>query len=210
MNPNVYKWSNEMSLEIIELPNIPKRKTIWGRLKTYLLVCLAIAFVYATYASMTGDGSFIGNFLLVFITISIFGSFGVSFYSAFKTKSDLDAVHHAKQRELAKLGFNADYSATGVLIDTQQRKVAFTLYGDVPKSFICNFKDVRSWRQESYQQERQYTNANGVYAGRKTFTLAYYIKVTIASPDYPEFGFMPNSQQDSNLWISRLDALINA
>lgn len=197
-----------MALEIIQLENIPKYKTLGQKYKQALIVFCVISFLITIFAR--GEISFIWFFLGLFIIISVWGFVIFGLYQLLRVILQLDTkkLHRQKESALIAYGFNIKFSAIGLLVDITQKKLAFTL---MPNSnvYICDFSDVRSWYAGTYQQEKQYHNAEGAYAGTRTTTLVRYIVVRIADAEFPEMRFAVMSERESELWIARLDALIN-
>lgn len=197
-----------MALEIIQLENIPKHKTLGQKYKRAMIIFLVISFFITIFAR--GEISFFWFFLGIFAIISIWGFVIFGFYQLLRTMLHLDTkkLHRHKESALVAQGFNVKFSAIGLLVDVTQQKLAFTLTPN-SHSYVCNFSDVRSWYAGAYTQEKQYQNTEGAYAGSRTMTLVRYIVVRIADAEYPEMRFAVMGDRESELWIARLDALIN-
>lgn len=197
-----------MALKVVTLSNIPKLKTAFSRLKTFFICFCFLAILYGIFGS---GGSFIGRFFICFLALP-FLSIPIVVYSKirFILGKDFKKVHQAKRQQLIEQGFRDDFEGVGLLIDNQNKKMAFTLSQDNNDAYISDFTDVRSWYSTAHNEETQYRNAQGAYAGSSTTTLQRTITITIANAEYPEFKFLVFNPNESNQWIARLDALINS
>ena len=198
-----------MALEILALNNIPKSKTLFGELKIFFI---GMAFLSLLYGIFGDDGIFIGFIIcFVFLSFLLIAPMGIYLKFKFVSGSVFKKIHDAKKQQLVAQGFHVDFEEIGLLVDGNKRKLAFTLNRsrDDNNAYICDFADVRSWRQENYSEEKQYQNAQGAYAGSSSLTLQRAIKVTIADPFHPEFAFIVFGEQTASQWIACLDALIN-
>ena len=113
---------------------------------------------------------------------------------------------------LKEEGFQVDYAGKGILVDNQQKKIAF-LQSTGSDVLLCNYSDVRSWRVGSMQETSfhgQYNSVtNTVNLKENTRTHMINIIVTLASPDYPQVQFVAGTHVEADQWIARLSALIN-
>ena len=204
-----------MALEIIQLHNLPKlnqnnyAKTLLKAIKWFVIIALICAVIGGLYT-----GKFWRDFWGVILIFTFFFSIpwfiAVAIYGLIKaaTQSNNRKIHFAKEQALKSLGFNADFSVIGLVVDQKNQKMAFTLDAE-PHAFVCDFSDVREWYSGSNERTVDYSNHEGAYAGSKTYTFALYVVVRIADPNYPELIFVVGNQQEQSQWIARLNALIN-
>ena len=105
-------------------------------------------------------------------------------------------------RYLKADGFNDSYSATGVLIDTVQRKIAFTAQ-TVTDIIIFDLSDIRSWSMEA--QTNTIRRSDGGEISRDH----YSIVVNTNNAEQPMFKFFASNAHDAQSWIARFNAIIN-
>lgn len=196
-----------MAVEVIEIKNISKFKTQFSQWKILFISILVIALII----TFTRDGGgFWGTFFLALLGLLALCLVPFSGYILLRTmlQIDIKKLHREKEKEIKNLGFNVDFSATGLLVDQKNRKLIFTL-DPKPIVYICDFSEVREWYSGSTVHEKQYQNSQGAYAGTRSLTLARHITIRVSDPQIPELRFAVASDREQSLWIARLDAIIN-
>lgn len=200
----------EMAVEKINL-NIA---TVSRFRDKYIKALIAAAVLSVIMAILEGK-SFISNFILGFIGLSIFFFAIVSFYNLFCLRFGLGFVKKNQEKveqALKEKGFQIDYAGKGILVDNHQKKIAF-LQSTGSEILLCNYSDIRSWRIGTVEE----TNYHGQYNSvtntmnlkQNTKTHMINIIVTLASPDYPQTQFVAGTHIEADQWIARLSALIN-
>ena len=200
----------EMAVEKINL-NISSISKFRDKYKKALI----IAAVFSAIMAILDGESVLSSFIFGFIWLSIIFCGIVASYNLICLRFGLGFVKKNQQKiELAlkEEGFQVDYAGKGILVDNQQKKIAF-LQSTGSDVLLCNYSDVRSWRVGSMQETSfhgQYNSVtNTVNLKENTRTHMINIIVTLASPDYPQVQFVAGTHVEADQWIARLSALIN-
>ena len=107
----------------------------------YFIFSLITLFTFKIYTGMKADILFYFlAFLYLIISFLIYYPFRKIYVSNLLPKK----LHKQKLSYLQAEGFNESYSATGVVIDTVQRKIAFTAQ-TLADIIIFDLSDIRSW-----------------------------------------------------------------
>lgn len=115
-----------MSVKLIEL-EIPKIKTFKSMYKKAFIGVVIIAFILGILDS-GGSGSFFKSFFATLFLLGIPVLGAVAFYQKICIKFGIGFIKSNMQQyeqALKKLGFNNNYSGIGIVIDTEQKKIAF-------------------------------------------------------------------------------------
>jgi hypothetical protein len=165
----------------------------------YFIFFLITLFTFKIYIEMKADilFYFLASLYLI-ISFLIYYPFRRIYISNILPKK----LHKQKLSYLQAEGFNESYSATGVVIDTVQRKIAFTAQ-TLADIIIFDLSDIRSWNIET--QTNTIRRSDGSEISRNH----YSIVVNTNNADQPMFKFFAANSHDAQAWISRFSALIN-
>ncbi|WP_180025041.1 hypothetical protein [Acinetobacter sp. YH1901134] len=165
----------------------------------YFIFFLVTLFAFKAYAGMKADILFyFVGFLYLVISFLIYYPIRRVYISNILPKR----LHKHKLSYLKADGFNDNYSATGVVIDTVQRKIAFTAQ-TITGIIIFDLSDIRSWSIETQTNTIQRSD------GREISRNHYSIVVNTNNAEQPMFKFFVANFHDAQSWIARFNAIIN-
>ncbi len=122
-------------------------KQPWSAMQSllgYFLFFLITLFAFKAYAGMKAQILFYFVVLYLVISFLIYYPIRKVYISNILPKR----LHKQKLSYLKADGFNESYSATGVVIDAVQRKIAFTAQ-TISNIIIFDLSDIRSWSMET-------------------------------------------------------------
>ena len=164
----------------------------------YFIFFLITLFSFKAYAGMkAGILFYFLGFLYFVISFLIYYPIRMVYISNILPKR----LHKQKMSYLKADGFNESYSATGVVIDTVQRKIAFTTQ-TIADIIIFDLSDIRSWSMVT--QTNTIQRSDGTEISRDH----YSIVVNTNNADQPMFSFFAENYYDAKSWIARLSAII--
>lgn len=177
-------------------------KQPWSTMQSllgYFIFFLITLFAFKVYAGMEADFFFyFVGFLYLVISFLIYYPIRKIYISNILPQR----LHKQKLSYLKTEGFSDSYSATGVVMDTVQRKIAFTTQ-TVPDIIIFDLSDIRSWSIETQTNTIQRSD------GRDISRSHYSIVVNTNNVEQPMFKFFATNSHDAQSWIARFNAIIN-
>lgn len=214
-----------MAIQIIEAPdgNPPKLKILKTfapskRKKNYMLFMLALVVIFTFFQWKGSSDSlmfvFFKNLMITFAfnvpVIFIWGF--ISQVKGVAKSGGMDGfgseIHHYYKNVFIQHGYQVDFEAKGIVVDTAQRKIGFTTSPTGLKKengivfsnmLVCDFGDVRKW----------YTQSKAIQGRHGSVGSVHSINVEIAYPASPLQGFDVMNDYDASQWIARLTSLIN-
>lgn len=201
---------------IVSVEKIDLNVSSMSRFRDKYKNALIIAAILSAVLALLDGKNFVGSFLFGFFWMGLIFCGIITSYNLFCLRFGLGFVKKNQNKiELAlnEKGFHVDYAGKGILIDDQQKKIAF-IQSTGSVVVLCNYSDVRSWRivhRNDTKHHASYDNLTRTVniTGTTSKTLITNIVVTLASPDYPLVQFVAGTPTEANQWIARLDALIN-
>lgn len=176
-------------------------KQPWSAMQSllgYFIFFLITLFAFKAYNGMKADILFyFVGFLYLVISFLIYYPIRKVYISNILPKR----LHKQKLSYLKADGFNESYSATGVVIDAVQRKIAFTAQ-TISNIIIFDLSDIRSWSMETR------TNTIRRSDGREISRDHYSIVVNTNNAEQPMFKFFAANAHDAQSWIARFNAII--
>ena len=154
------------------------------------------------------------------IKMILVAAFFLSIYAAIKSQLKLfnivknsnkapsyyqDNHNYFKQHLIDKYDFHVDYESVGILLDTQAKRIAFTIDPKLrPQITLCDFADVQRW--QAYHQGVESQNE---YGAKQRLLTKHFVSVYIRNPDNPRYDFYADNDVDADQWVARFDALLN-